>query len=99
MSKTQIAVAAMIGGVVGLGLFTFRYAEGLSYFSTDPKACANCHIMNEQYASWSKGPHHGAATCVDCHLPHDFVAKYWPRRRTATTTRRDSPWKTSTSPS
>ncbi|MEO5768081.1 MAG: cytochrome c nitrite reductase small subunit, partial [Polyangia bacterium] len=61
MSKTQVAVAAMIGGVVGLGLFTFRYAEGLSYFSTEPKACANCHVMNDQYASWSKGPHHGTA--------------------------------------
>ncbi|MEP6654500.1 MAG: cytochrome c nitrite reductase small subunit [Myxococcales bacterium] len=76
MSKTQIAAAAMIGGVVGLGLFTFRYAEGLSYFSTEPKACANCHVMNDQYASWSKGPHHGTATCVECHLPHDFLAKY-----------------------
>jgi cytochrome c nitrite reductase small subunit len=64
------------GIVIGLGLFTFRYAEGLSYFSTDPKACANCHVVNDQYASWSKGPHHGGATCVQCHLPHDFVAKY-----------------------
>jgi cytochrome c nitrite reductase small subunit len=76
MNKRPIAVAAMIGGVVGLGLFTFRYAEGLSYFSTEPKACANCHVMNDQYASWSKGPHHGSATCVECHLPHDFLAKY-----------------------
>lgn len=69
-------MAAMIGIVAGIGLYTFRYAEGLSYFSTDPKACANCHIMNDQYASWTKGPHHARATCVDCHLPHDFFAKY-----------------------
>jgi cytochrome c nitrite reductase small subunit len=68
---------AVFGGlVVGLVAFTFRYAEGLSYFSTDPPACANCHIMNDQYASWTKGPHHGATGCADCHLPHDFGPKY-----------------------
>jgi cytochrome c nitrite reductase small subunit len=70
------AAVVSTGVVLGLGAFTFRYAEGLSYFSTDPKACANCHIMNDQFASWSKGPHHGDARCVDCHLPHDTVAKY-----------------------
>ena len=76
MNRPAMLIAAMVGVVVGLGLFTFRYAEGLSYFSTDPKACANCHVMNDQYASWAKGPHHAHATCVECHLPHDFVAKY-----------------------
>jgi cytochrome c nitrite reductase small subunit len=76
MSRTSLALGALLGVAVGIGVFTFSYAEGLSYFSTDPKACANCHIMNEQYASWSKGPHHISATCVECHLPHAFVGKY-----------------------
>lgn len=71
-----VLTAALIGAAAGLGGFTFRYAEGLSYFSTDPKACANCHVMNDQYASWAKGPHHANATCSQCHLPHDFVGKY-----------------------
>lgn len=71
-----LATGALVGGLAGLGAFTFRYGEGLSYFSTDPRACANCHIMNDQYRSWSQGPHRAAATCVECHLPHDFVAKY-----------------------
>jgi cytochrome c nitrite reductase small subunit len=71
-----VLVAAAVGAVAGFGAFTFRYGEGLSYFSTDPRACANCHIMNDQYRSWSQGPHHAAAKCVECHLPHDFVAKY-----------------------
>jgi cytochrome c nitrite reductase small subunit len=74
--RLALVVAGLVGAVVGLGLFTFRYAEGLSYFSSNPRACANCHIMNDQYSSWTKGPHHGAATCVDCHLPHDLVGKY-----------------------
>ena len=30
-------VAALLGALVGLGAYTFRYAEGLSYFSTDPR--------------------------------------------------------------
>jgi cytochrome c nitrite reductase small subunit len=70
-----VTLAVLLGTCAGVGLFTFRYAEGLSYFSTDPRACANCHIMNDEYASWQKGPHHGAARCVDCHLPHEGVAK------------------------
>ena len=72
-----ILALVLVGAVLGMAAFTFLYAEGLSYFSTDPKACANCHIMNDQYASWTKGPHHGDARCVDCHLPHDTVAKYF----------------------
>ena len=27
--------------------------------------------------SWSRGPHHAVAGCVDCHLPHDFLPKYF----------------------
>jgi cytochrome c nitrite reductase small subunit len=71
-----LALAVLVGAVVGLGAFTFSYGEGLSYFSKDPRACANCHIMNDQYNSWQKAGHHQAAKCVDCHLPHDFVGKY-----------------------
>jgi cytochrome c nitrite reductase small subunit len=74
--KTGIVVAVLIGIPLGLGAYTFHYAEGLSYFSTDPRACANCHIMQTQYDSWQKASHHGVATCVDCHLPHTFFAKY-----------------------
>jgi cytochrome c nitrite reductase small subunit len=71
-----LLVAISIGVFLGLGAFTMHYAEGLSYFSTDPKACANCHIMQPQFDSWQKASHHGVATCVQCHLPSDFVAKY-----------------------
>jgi cytochrome c nitrite reductase small subunit len=69
-------LGALIGVLGGLGLFTFHHAEGLSYLSTDPAACANCHIMQSQYESWQKSPHHNVAKCIDCHLPHDFIGKY-----------------------
>ena len=74
--KILLLISVLLGSVLGLGLFTFSYGEGLSYFSTDPRACVNCHIMNEQYDSWQKAGHHQSAKCVDCHLPHDFVGKY-----------------------
>ncbi len=79
--RRHVVLAAALGVLVGLAGFTFRYAEGLSYFSTDPKACVNCHIMRRQYDGWQKASHHAAATCVDCHLPLGFVAKYLAKAR------------------
>ena len=76
LNRYTIVVAVLVGVLAGVGLFTFGYAEGLSYFSTDPKACVNCHIMREEYDSWQKASHHTAARCVDCHLPHSLVPKY-----------------------
>jgi cytochrome c nitrite reductase small subunit len=76
LSWAPLAAAVAAGVAAGIGGFTFRYAEGLSYLSTDPKACANCHIMNRQYDSWQKSSHHANATCAECHLPHDFAPKY-----------------------
>ena len=73
----MIALAVALGLAAGIGLYTFRYAEGLSYFSTEPAACMNCHIMRPQYDSWLKSSHHDVATCIDCHLPHTLFAKYW----------------------
>lgn len=72
------ALAIAIGAVIGLGAYTFIFAKGFSYFGTDPKNCANCHAMNEQYDAWMAGSHSKVATCNDCHLPHDnIVHKYW----------------------
>ena len=73
----HIVLIGFLGAVfLGIGAFTFSYGEGLSYFSKNPEACQNCHIMQGQYDSWQKASHHTAATCVDCHLPHDFIGKY-----------------------
>ncbi len=71
-----IALAAVIGIFLGVSAYTFTYAEGFSYLSDDPKACINCHIMNDQYHSWSSSSHHSRATCNDCHVPVDLVGKY-----------------------
>ena len=57
-SKRWVMIACLAGMLVGVAGFTFDYAEGLSYLSNEPKACVNCHIMNDQFDSWRKGPHH-----------------------------------------
>jgi len=69
-------LAVLIGITGGLGCYTFIYAQGFSYLSSDPKACMNCHIMREHYDGWGKASHHAVATCNDCHVPHDFVGKW-----------------------
>lgn len=71
-----VALAFVLGVPAGVGGFTFVYAKGLSYLSTDPRACVNCHVMNPQYEGWLKSGHRHVATCVECHLPHAGVAKW-----------------------
>lgn len=71
-----VGLALVIGLAVGLGSFTFVYAEGDSYLSENPRACINCHVMREQYDGWTKSSHHAVATCNDCHLPDDFLGKW-----------------------
>jgi cytochrome c nitrite reductase small subunit len=80
-SKRWLVLAILVGMVVGVGGVTFDYAAGLSYLSNDPRACANCHIMNDQLDSWRKGPHHAVATCNDCHVPPHFPQKYVAKAR------------------
>ncbi|HMP90690.1 MAG TPA: cytochrome c nitrite reductase small subunit [Kiritimatiellia bacterium] len=75
-NRRSLILAIAIGIFVGVGGYTFRYAEGLSYLSTDPLACTNCHIMQPQYDAWLKSSHKNVASCVDCHLPQAFIAKY-----------------------
>jgi cytochrome c nitrite reductase small subunit len=71
-----IVLAILIGVPVGVGGFTFVYAKGHSYLSSDPRACVNCHVMNPQYDAWQQSGHRHTATCVECHLPHAGLAKW-----------------------
>jgi cytochrome c nitrite reductase small subunit len=80
-SDVGVILALLVGTLAGVGGFTFQYAEGLSYLSNNPKTCSNCHIMNDQFDSWRKGPHHAVATCNDCHVPPQFFSKYLAKGR------------------
>lgn len=78
-SKTSvltIVFAVLVGLCVGVGVFTFGYGRGHAYLSPDPRACSQCHIMQDQYDSWLKSSHHAHATCNDCHLPHNVAGKW-----------------------
>jgi cytochrome c nitrite reductase small subunit len=76
MRFARILAAVLAGALAGLGAYTFVYARGYSYFSNDPKACANCHVMREHFEGWQRAPHHAYAACNDCHTPHTLAAKY-----------------------
>ncbi len=75
-SLLLIIIFFLCGGILGLGGFTFIYGQGFSYLVDDPKACANCHIMQSVYDRWSHGSHKAVATCNDCHTPAFFSGKY-----------------------
>lgn len=71
-----LILAIAIGVALGVSGFTFVYAKGGSYLTDRPEACANCHIMQEQFTGWVRSSHRSAAVCNDCHTPKGFVSKY-----------------------
>jgi cytochrome c nitrite reductase small subunit len=77
LGKSGAVLAGIVVGLAaGVGGFTFWYGKGASYLTNDPAACANCHIMTAQYDGWLTASHRVAATCNDCHTPHNLVGKY-----------------------
>lgn len=75
--RAWVLFIGMLGGILGIGSVTFVYANGLSYLSDNPQACANCHVMRDVYDAWNHGSHKAVAVCNDCHLPQSSpVAHY-----------------------
>jgi cytochrome c nitrite reductase small subunit len=82
MTAKLVAAAAVLAGLaVGVGTYTFAYARGYSYLTNDPAACANCHIMRDHYAGWTRASHQGVAVCNDCHTPPGLMSKYLTKAR------------------
>jgi cytochrome c nitrite reductase small subunit len=71
-----ILLGVVIGVAIGIGVYTFAYAKGWSYLTDDPAACANCHVMRDQFDGWRKSSHRAVATCNHCHTPANFIGKY-----------------------
>lgn len=85
-TEKRISVSLILGTITGsvlggLALFTFIYAGGHSYLSDDSKVCTNCHVMQEQYTGWITGLHRKAASCNECHMPANFIGKYFTKFR------------------
>lgn len=67
----------VFGSFLGVGSFTFLYANGIGYLYDDPETCAQCHAMDEYLDGYYQGSHTNVATCNDCHMPHDnIINKY-----------------------
>jgi cytochrome c nitrite reductase small subunit len=74
----RLPATIVLGAIVGLGLYTFKISNAVSYLSERPETFINCHVMNSQYASWFHSAHREFATCNDCHVPHtNQVSKYF----------------------
>ena len=79
-----LATLSIFTFIIAIAVFGYliQTSQALSYLSTDPLACINCHVMNPQYATWQHSSHRNVATCVDCHLPSDStVDKYMAKAR------------------
>jgi cytochrome c nitrite reductase small subunit len=68
-------VAIALGVFCGIGVLVLDASRAFSYLSDRPEVCVNCHIMVPEYTAWHHGSHTEAATCADCHLPHESVAR------------------------
>lgn len=71
-----VTAVVTFGIFVGLACYTFIYANGFAYLTDSPEACANCHVMRNQYDGWLKSSHRNAATCNSCHTPEALIPKY-----------------------
>lgn len=74
--KIWLIIATLFGLAVSVGIYTFMYAKGYAYLTNTSSACANCHVMNQQYDAWLKSSHRHVAQCNDCHASHDLIGKY-----------------------
>ena len=81
IASISIVVAVLAGAATALGFFTFGYADGTSYLTNDPNACANCHVMRGHLDAWVKSSHSKFAKCNDCHAPHSLLPKMYCKAR------------------
>ena len=74
--RLAVFAATLLGLLAGIGAYTFAYARGYSYLTDNPGACANCHVMRDHFAAWSRSSHAAVAVCNDCHTPDRLIPKY-----------------------
>ena len=75
----KVLLLCLAGIFVGGGCLFLYMLRFTTYLGDSPSACVNCHIMQPYYATWHHSSHgrgEGAvATCNDCHVPHENVAR------------------------
>jgi len=67
----RIPLALSAGVFAGAGLFVLHVSRAVSYLGDAPETCANCHVMDPAYGTWSRSSHARVAVCNDCHVPEE----------------------------
>ncbi len=80
-NRALLLAGMFVGVLAGIGSYTFVYAKGYSYLTNDPRACANCHVMQDHFDAWTRSSHRAVAVCNDCHTPPGLVPKYLTKAR------------------
>lgn len=76
LTRTQKAVGlVLLGAFVGCAALAVYVLRAHTYLGDEPAACVNCHIMTPYYATWMHSSHSRNATCNDCHVPHENIAR------------------------
>jgi cytochrome c nitrite reductase small subunit len=73
----RLPVLFVTGILVGLLGLVAHVSRATSYLSDDPRTCVNCHVMAPEYLTWANSAHREAATCNDCHVPHDNYVRHY----------------------
>ena len=71
----KVSLITLCGVIAGGGLYFLYLLRAHTYLGDNPEACINCHIMTPYYATWKHSSHGRDATCNDCHVPHENVAR------------------------
>ncbi len=73
--RIDLLLAVVAGLAAGLALLAFQVSNARGYMTDAPEACVNCHVMTSFHAGWIHGSHGKVATCNDCHVPHESLAR------------------------
>jgi cytochrome c nitrite reductase small subunit len=73
----RFPVVFVLGVLVGLVGLVAHTSRATSYLSDSPTTCVNCHVMVPEYMTWANSAHREAASCNDCHVPHDSKIRHY----------------------
>lgn len=59
--KTKLTIAGLVL------LVTVIFSAGLIGYSSTPRFCASCHLMETRYISWQHSDHAQVTDCLSCH--------------------------------
>ena len=76
LRSKKIIFAIILLGAAG-GFFVMFGPPKLMARTETPDFCASCHVMESQYEAWFHTGAHRSIRCIDCHLPHENIARYY----------------------